>query len=102
MVTPPHRTELRHQMLREIDESRGNLVLECKNIKQGLWKPVRLDRVGLRINITAGESRAINDLLWDYADTPAWQGDMGVYRVVELTDAGRKLLAAWDRIELIP
>ena len=94
-MTKPNYTPLRHKMLSEITRG-GGIVLDCVNVKRAIWKPRSVVAMGKQFNLSAAESRAVNDLLFDYAHTPNWQGDMDVLRVVELTDAGRTLLAEWD------
>jgi hypothetical protein len=86
-------TPLRHRMLTEIG-SGAIIELDCVNLKQALWKPRR--RTTGQFNMSAGESRAVGDLLFTYANTPYWQGDMDVLRRVELTPAGRELLSEWN------
>jgi hypothetical protein len=88
-----NRTELRHRMLTEIATARP-LVLDCVNVKRAVWKARR--QHNRQFNLSAGESRAVNDLLWTYAHTPYWQGEMDVLRVVEPTGEGVRLLADWD------
>lgn len=91
------RTDLRHRMLIEVSNPGAKpLVLRCANVKQGLWKPRRRGAAFLA-DCTAGESRAVGDLLASaLIETPHWQGDMDVDRVLALTEAGRRVLDEWD------
>lgn len=89
-------TPLRHRMLFEAPFGDTNLVLDCKNVKRAIWRPRRLG-AGFMQDCTSAESRAINDLIAaGLLDTPDWQGDMDVYRVLRITAFGLARLAAWD------
>jgi hypothetical protein len=92
-------TPLRRQMLTEAANSEPGehyLALHCVNKKRAIWKPVRMD-LDLELKLSAGESRAVMDLwLALLLDTPDWQGDMDVYRTLQVTGAGKALLAEWD------
>jgi hypothetical protein len=89
-------TPLRHRMLFEAPFGETNLVLECKNVKRAIWRPRRVG-AGFMRDCSASESRAITEL-FDHGllNTPDWQGDTDVLRVLRITAAGLARLAAWD------
>lgn len=88
-------TPLRHLMLAEIKLGKVNLY--CRNHRQSLWRPEWNDpNTGELLPMTSAQSRAVNDIVWQVAETPAWNGGVHEIRIPVLTEAGAALLAEWN------
>jgi hypothetical protein len=95
-MTELKRTALRHRVLAELIDPERSVQLDCVNEKQSIWKPRRAGVSSQFGNFTAGESRAVNYLLFHRCARTPGPANMNVSLPVEATDTGRYLLKRWN------